>query len=161
MVMTPVLRIFERPGWRQPASPATRDVTAGSEFHEAPFRPANAAFAAPILPVTPDARRTDCDRLASYLDTEQTRETPMKEQRGITIHFTDGSKISMDFPKQSPSEIGAMMKLNDVLEKRHMLFEADSTLLMVPFENVKYVQIYPAPAEIAGQTYVKGASIKD
>lgn len=85
----------------------------------------------------------------------------MKEQRGITIYFTDGSKISMDFPRQSPSEIGAMMKLNDVLEKRHMLFEADSTLLMVPFENVKYVQIYPAPAEIAGQTYIKGASIKD
>ncbi len=85
----------------------------------------------------------------------------MKEQRPITIYFTDGSKISMDFPKQAPSEIGAMFKLNDILEKRHMLFEADSTLLMVPFDNVKYVQVYPAPAEITGQTYIKGASIRD
>jgi hypothetical protein len=85
----------------------------------------------------------------------------MKDRRGITIHFNDGSKVSMDFPRQTPSEIAAMLKLNDVLKKRYMLFEADSTFLMVPFENVKYVQIYPAPADVPGQTYIKGANIKD
>jgi hypothetical protein len=84
----------------------------------------------------------------------------MKQQRGITIHFNDGSKLSLDFPKQTANEVAAMLKLNDVLQKRHILFEADSTLVMVPFENVKFVQIYPAPAEITGQTYIKGASIK-
>ena len=85
----------------------------------------------------------------------------MKDTRGITIHFNDGSKVSMDFPRQTPSEIAAMLKLNDMLKKRYMLFEADSTFMMVPFENVKYVQVYPAPAEIPGQTYIKGANIKD
>ena len=85
----------------------------------------------------------------------------MKDQRGITIFFNDGSKVSLDFPRQSPNEIAAMLKLNDVLKKRYMLFEADSTFLMVPFENVKYVQVYPAPAEVSGHTYIKGASIKD
>jgi hypothetical protein len=85
----------------------------------------------------------------------------MKDRRGITIHFNDGSKVSMDFPRQTPSEIAAMLKLNDVLKKRYMLFEADSTFLMVPFENVKYVQIYPAPGDVPGQTYIKGANIKD
>jgi hypothetical protein len=85
----------------------------------------------------------------------------MKDRRGITIHFNDGSKVSMDFPRQTPSEIAAMLKLNDVLKKRYMLFEADSTFLMVPFENVKYVQIYPAPADVPGQTYIKGANVKD
>lgn len=85
----------------------------------------------------------------------------MNEQRGITICFTDGSKLSMDFPRQAPSELAAMLKLNDVLQKRHLLFEVDGSLLLVPFENVKYMQVYPAPAEIPGQTYVKGASIRD
>lgn len=85
----------------------------------------------------------------------------MKDRRGITIFFNDGSKVSLDFPRQSPNEIAAMLKLNDVLKKRYMLFEADSTFLMVPFENVKYVQVYPAPAEVSGHTYIKGASIKD
>jgi hypothetical protein len=89
------------------------------------------------------------------------RETRMNDQRGITICFNDGSKVSMDFPKQTDNEHAAALKLDDVLKKRYMLFEADSTLLMIPFENVKYVQVYPAPADIPGQTYIKGASIKD
>ena len=83
----------------------------------------------------------------------------MKDQRGITIHFNDGSKMSLDFPKQASNEAAQFLKLDDVLKKRYMLFEADSTFLMVPFENVKYVQVYPAPADVPGHTYIKGASV--
>ena len=83
----------------------------------------------------------------------------MTDHRGITIYFTDGSKMSLDFPKQSPSEMAAMLKLSDVLSKRYMLFETDGTLMMVPFENVKYVQVYPAPPDIPGQVYIKGATV--
>ena len=83
----------------------------------------------------------------------------MKDKRGLTIYFNDGSKLSLDFPKQSPNEAAAMMRLDDVLKKRYMLFEADSTFLMIPFENVRYVQLYPAPDSVQGHTYIKGASM--
>lgn len=83
----------------------------------------------------------------------------MQDKRGVTIHFNDGSKLSLDFPKQSPNETAAALKLDDVLKKRYMLFEAESTLLMIPFENVRYVRLYPAPAGLQGHTYIKGASI--
>ena len=83
----------------------------------------------------------------------------MKDQRGITIHFNDGSKMSLDFPKQAANEAAQFLKLDDVLKKRYMLFEADSTFLMIPFENVRYVQLYPAPEKVQGHTYIKGASI--
>ena len=83
----------------------------------------------------------------------------MQDKRGVTIFFNDGSKMSLDFPKQSPNETAAMLKLDDVLKKRYMLFEADSTFLMIPFENVRYVQLYPAPEKVQGHTYIKGASI--
>ena len=83
----------------------------------------------------------------------------MQDKRGVTIFFNDGSKLSLDFPKQSANEAVAMMKLDDVLKKRYMLFEADSTFLMVPFENVRYVQLYPAPEKVQGHTYIKGATI--
>ena len=83
----------------------------------------------------------------------------MKDKRGLTIYFNDGSKMSLDFPKQSPNEAAAMLKLDDVLKKRYMLFEADSTFLMIPFENVRYVQLYPAPDSVQGHTYIKGATI--
>jgi hypothetical protein len=46
-----------------------------------------------------------------------------------------------------------------VLKKRYMLFEPESTFLMVPFENVRYVQLYPAPEKVQGHTYIKGATI--
>ena len=85
----------------------------------------------------------------------------MSDKRGITIFFNDGSKVSMDFPGQSPNEAAALLKLDDVLKKRYMLFEADGTLLMIPFENVRYVQMYPAPESMPGQTYIKGASVAD
>jgi hypothetical protein len=82
----------------------------------------------------------------------------MPDKRGITIHFNDGSKLSLEFPKQTPNEAAVMLKLDDVLKKRQMLFEADGALLMIPFDNVRYVQLYPAPKGIAGHTYIKGAS---
>jgi hypothetical protein len=88
----------------------------------------------------------------------QQKETAMPDKRGITIHFNDGSKLSLDFPKQTPNEAAVMLKLDDVLKKRQMLFEADGALLMIPFDNVRYVQLYPAPKGIAGHTYIKGAS---
>ena len=81
------------------------------------------------------------------------------EKRGMTVVFSDGSKLSLDFPKQSPSEVAAGLKLDDVLKKRFILMEADSTLIMIPFENVRYIQLYPAPQSVPNQTYIKGASV--
>ena len=80
-------------------------------------------------------------------------------QRGITIFFNDGEKLSLSFPKQSPNEAAAALKLDDVLKKRYLLLEADSTLVMVPFENVRYIQVYPAPRSVPNHTYIKGASV--
>ena len=85
----------------------------------------------------------------------------MPDKRGITILFTDESSIKLEFPRLSENEASAHLKLDDVLKKRYMLFEADGALLMIPFENVRYVQLYPAPAEIPGHTYIKGASARE
>jgi hypothetical protein len=83
----------------------------------------------------------------------------MPEKRGVTIHFNDGSKVALDFPKQSPNEAAVQMKLEDVLKKRYVMFEADGALLLIPFENVKYLQLYPAPEKIPGHTYIKDATV--
>ena len=82
----------------------------------------------------------------------------MEDQRALTIHFNDGSKLALDFPKQTDIEALAHARLDDVLKKRCALFEVDGALLMVPFENVKYLQLYPAPAAIKGHTYITGAT---
>ncbi|MDH3314612.1 MAG: hypothetical protein OER43_02430 [Gammaproteobacteria bacterium] len=83
----------------------------------------------------------------------------MSEKRGISIFFNDGSKVTLDFPKQSPNDAAAQMKFEDVLKKRYVMFEADGTLLLIPFENVKYIQLYPAPEKVPGHTYIKEATV--
>jgi len=82
----------------------------------------------------------------------------MTEKRGVSIFFNDGSKVTLDFPKQSANDAAAQMKLEDVLKKRYVMFETDGTLMLIPFENVKYIQLYPAPEKVPGHTYIKEAT---
>ncbi len=81
----------------------------------------------------------------------------MTDRRGIAIHFMDGSKMNLEFPKQTPNESAAVMKLREVLAARHMLVEADGALMIIPFENIKYIQAYPAPTKLPENT-IKAAS---
>jgi len=80
-------------------------------------------------------------------------------ERGLTVHFNDGSKLSLSFPKQTDNASAAALKLDNVLKQRYALFEAEGTLLVIPFENVKYLQLHPAPESVAGHTYIKDASV--
>ncbi|OGA21763.1 MAG: hypothetical protein A3I02_05425 [Betaproteobacteria bacterium RIFCSPLOWO2_02_FULL_67_26] len=84
----------------------------------------------------------------------------MENKRALTVYFSDGSKLSLDFPRQAPNEHAAAVKVDELLKKRHLLVEADGAMLLIPFENVKYLQVYPAPS-LPGLDCIKGASIVD
>jgi hypothetical protein len=72
----------------------------------------------------------------------------MTNKREMTIHYMDGSKMKLDFPQQAPSEGAQVIKLKEALSARHLVVEVDGALLVIPFENIKYVQAYPAPAKL-------------
>jgi hypothetical protein len=80
------------------------------------------------------------------------------ERRGITIYFIDGSKMRFDFPKQTLNEVGTALKLKEVLNARHIVAEVDGVLLVIPFDNIKYIEAHPAPAKLP-EYILKGASI--
>jgi hypothetical protein len=83
------------------------------------------------------------------------------EKRGMIIHFTDGSKKVLEFPQQvADSDANAAAKIKEALETRHLTLEADGALIVIPFENVKYVQVYPAPKKLPAGV-IRGASFKD
>ena len=85
----------------------------------------------------------------------------MSEKRGIIIHFMDGSKKLLEFPPQlAESDAAAASKLKDALEARHLAIEAEGALLVIPFENVKYLQVYPAPKKLPAGV-IRGATFKD
>ena len=51
-------------------------------------------------------------------------------------------------------------RLKDALQQRHLVVEADGALVIIPFENIRYLQAYPAPKKLPSYA-IKGASFKD
>ena len=84
----------------------------------------------------------------------------MTERRGLTLFFTDGTKMQLDYPKQTPNDIATLLKVKEILGSRQLLVECDGVLLMFPFENIKYLEAHPAPKDLPGYT-IRGASVAD
>jgi len=85
----------------------------------------------------------------------------MAAERRLIIHFTDGSKKTLEFPQQvADADATLAARLKEALEARHLVLEADGALIVIPFENIRYLQAYPAPKKLP--TYaIKGATFKD
>ena len=66
-----------------------------------------------------------------------------------TIHFMDGSKVSLRWPRQAGtgSQIIAL-NVKKALEADRIIAEIDGSLLVIPLRNVKYIQITPSPKEL-------------
>lgn len=85
----------------------------------------------------------------------------MSEKRGIIIHFMDGTKKLLEFPQQiSDNDATAAAKIKEALEARHLAIEAEGALILIPLDNVKYLQVYPAPKKLPAGV-IRGASFKD
>ena len=85
----------------------------------------------------------------------------MASERRMIIHFVDGSKKLLEFPQQMPDADATMAaRLKEALEARHLVIEADGALVVIPFENIRYLQAYPAPKKLPSYA-IKGASFKD
>lgn len=82
-------------------------------------------------------------------------------KRGLAIYFCDGSKIHIDFPVQAPNETAAQMKLEEVLKQRQVIAEVEGALVIIPFENVKYIQLYSGEAFEPPRNAIRGATIRD
>jgi len=82
----------------------------------------------------------------------------MSERRGLTIYFIDGTKMKLDFPKQTADDNLAAMKIKQILAARQLVAEVDGVALVFPFENIKYIEAHPAPAKLPEFT-IRGATI--
>jgi hypothetical protein len=85
----------------------------------------------------------------------------MKKELGVAIYFTDGSKMQFEFPLQAENEYGALLKLKEVIKDRQLMFEVDGALLLMPFENIKYVQVYPVSTTKLPPNVVQGAKLAE
>jgi len=82
----------------------------------------------------------------------------MADERGMVIHFTDGSKLELSFQKQVKHDDSVSVRLEMMLEHPVLMVETDGALLMFPFSNIKYLQVYPSPAKLPDYV-IKGATL--
>jgi len=80
--------------------------------------------------------------------------------KGVTIYFNDGTKLVIEYPKQDTNEYDMVSKLNEMLAEKHFLIEADGAMLFIPVDNIKYLQVYPAPEKLPAHT-ISHATIVD
>ena len=83
----------------------------------------------------------------------------MSNERNITIFFTDGSGLALTFPKQDGIPHLLAKRIQAALDSRQLAFEIDGELLVVPTNNIKYLQLNPSP-EMLPDTVIVGAAIK-
>ena len=70
----------------------------------------------------------------------------MEPERHLSVHFNDGSTMTFTFLKQVKHDESIPVRLDRLLEKDVLLVEADGSLLLIPVNSVKYVQVSPAPS---------------
>jgi hypothetical protein len=66
--------------------------------------------------------------------------------------------MGLNFPKQVKSDETVSVRLEKILDRAALLVEADGALLVFPFSNVKYLQVYPSPPKLPDYV-IKGASV--
>ena len=83
----------------------------------------------------------------------------MEHNRGITIHFNDGTSLAFSFPQQTDNAYAAAVAIEELMKRRILTLEADGALVVVPFENVKYISAYPAAGGKQLKHLIRGAAI--
>ena len=77
------------------------------------------------------------------------REKHMNEDRQVTIHFNNGTKMEVTFPmqiKNSPEAVMASMK--KALESDELAIEAEGKLVIIPWSSIKHLEMTPAPPAV-------------
>ena len=82
----------------------------------------------------------------------------MTNKRYLTIHFTDGSKLSVTFPKQVEDFHQMATRVQKALDANKLAIEINGELFIIPMNNVKYLQVTPAPEKMP-ETIIHGGSL--
>lgn len=65
-----------------------------------------------------------------------------------TIFFTDSSKMTLTWPQQAGEDPNIIaMNVRKALDQDKLAMEVDGDLIIIPMENIKYIQITPAPSD--------------
>ena len=62
-------------------------------------------------------------------------------ERILTLHFIDGSKISLACEEQGANTAARKLKLEKLMASKHLVVEAEGQVLLFPVANIKYMAL--------------------
>ena len=84
----------------------------------------------------------------------------MNDEKQLTIHFNNGTKLEVAFPTQIKNSMGALVEAaKTILESDKLVFQTDDQVVIVPWTSVKLVEAAAMPAAALPFGTIKGARI--
>lgn len=78
------------------------------------------------------------------MDDEQ--DTKLKGRRYVKLFFMDATSVAFSFDKQGGEDQATLAaNVKKAIEANKLAIEAEGILFIIPIENVKYIQVSPAP----------------
>jgi hypothetical protein len=61
-------------------------------------------------------------------------------ERILTLHFIDGSKLSLAFEEQG-NNAARKLKVEKLMASKHLVVEAEGSVMIFPVANIKYMAL--------------------
>jgi len=83
----------------------------------------------------------------------------MNEDRQLTIHFNNCTKMDVTFPTQIKNATAAVLEsMKRALDSDKLVLEAEGKLVIIPWGSIKHVEMTPMPPAVPFGS-IKGARI--
>jgi hypothetical protein len=84
----------------------------------------------------------------------------MNDDKQLTIHFNNGTKLEVSFPTQIKNSTGALVEAGKkILESDKLVIQTEQQLIIIPWASVKFVEAASVPAAALPFGTIKGARI--
>jgi len=68
--------------------------------------------------------------------------------RTVTIQFINGDKVSLEIPQQDVDTNRWTQYIERMYSQQYVVFEAEGAMLMYPVQNIRSIQVFPAPERL-------------
>jgi hypothetical protein len=72
----------------------------------------------------------------------------MNEDRRLTIHYNNGTKMDVTFPPRIKASTAVLESVKKALESEKLVIEAEGKLVIIPWSSIKQVELTPSPAAL-------------
>jgi hypothetical protein len=84
----------------------------------------------------------------------------LKTEVVLTIHYIDGTILKFKWDENNDDPMALIARVRKALvEMNRLYFEGDGNLMIIPMQNIRYLNFSPLPAALPKDLVIRNASI--